>query len=581
MNYQQIIEQHTVFLVGVDWNYVDSESTNKFDYSDIGFDNIKSLELVEQYRTNTSASEPTFIIFTYNPTMISEYKIKYTLVKNNIQMSPININSVHLIRILGINKITNYNLELDIEFDYNQFPDILMEISNLLSQDISNNKMDLMDYCSICAQPLNIGGLNVRGMGKIQCCDNEICNIKSKICVMDSRIIDNYNKDPFMTELMVIVLLNGVYHPKKDSIFKPMPILPDITDLGQLIKLLEHENKNNNLNISHIESNKNFSDIELYRRIGSNAYGIINNAISGNYFSMNTIVNFVNTAIDLQRLKLSIEKSIFECEQVKFIGFNYSFEIERTFKKKHYLFHGSVTHSWYPIIKNGLKVMSGTEFQANGAVYGKGVYFSDSFDMSLSYSRHYNSKSNKGSEIPTKTIVGIFEINDDINKYEKTTNIYVVDKEEIMLLRYLVVIEPNFTSSFREITEYFFKFLPSLNSSHEKTSKNIKNKRLITEMKLLKANPNVHNVEMIDEITEWEITLLNIKEHNIKIKVYFNEYPKLPPKLLIQSTIPPVILPSNSDDMIFLPELKPSHWNLTMNLSKIVDTIYNHVLNNI
>lgn len=587
MNLQQIIDSHVAFVCGIDWEYEDSESINKLDYSDINFRKMVSLEVYEQYHEAMNVNESTYLIFTYKPNMNYEYKIKYMINKTNIQMSPVNINSVHLIRILGINKIPNYNFELDIEFDYNYFPDILMEMSNLLTRDILNNKLDLMDYCSICAQPLNIGGVNIRGMDKIQCCDNEICNTKSKICVMDSRIIDNYNKDPFMVELMIIILINGVYHPKKELIFSPIPILPNIRTFDQFINLLESENRNNNLNITNISMNKNVSDIELYRQIGPYGYGIINNAISGNYFSMNTIVNFMNNTLEFHKLKLHIQKSVFECEEVKFVGFNYSFETERLFKKKHYLFHGSHIHSWYPIIKNGLKVMSGTKFQANGAAYGKGVYFSDSFDFSLCYSGHIGSiyrhqkTSSEEERIPKKKIVGVFEINDDINKYKKSNNIFVINKEEIMLLRYLVVIDPNFSMSFAEITEYFFNFLPSLNVSNEKKGDKIKNKRLISEMKLLKTNPNVQNIEIIEEISEWEITLCNIQEHNTKIKVYFNEYPSMPPKLIIESSIPTNILPSNSDDMVFLPELNPSQWNLTTNLSKIVDTIYNHTMNNI
>ena len=72
------------------------------------------------------------------------------------------------------------------------------------------------------------------------------------------------------------------------------------------------------------------------------------------------------------------------------------------------------TGSWDWFVKNGLKVMSGTEFQANGAAYGNGIYFSDSFQLSFGYSSRCSNE---------KTVVGIFEINDDIEKYKNTEDI--------------------------------------------------------------------------------------------------------------------------------------------------------------
>jgi hypothetical protein len=79
---------------------------------------------------------------------------------------------------------------------------------------------------------------------------------------------------------------------------------------------------------------------------------------------------------------MSSRENVITDSTVIFIHINYSAEIENKFQQNHYLFHGSSIYSWYPIVKNGLKVMSGTALQANGAVYGHGIYFSDSFKFS-------------------------------------------------------------------------------------------------------------------------------------------------------------------------------------------------------
>merc|ERR1719282_1780753 len=37
-------------------------------------------------------------------------------------------------------------------------------------------------------------------------------------------------------------------------------------------------------------------------------------------------------------------------------------------------FHGSPLHKWYSIMRNGLRVLSKTEFMSNGHVFGEGIY---------------------------------------------------------------------------------------------------------------------------------------------------------------------------------------------------------------
>ncbi len=75
-----------------------------------------------------------------------------------------------------------------------------------------------------------------------------------------------------------------------------------------------------------------------------------------------------------------------------------------------------------------------------------------------------------------KTVVGIFELNDHIELYKKTLSIYVVNNDKIMLLRYLVIMENNFTGNYQEITDYFFKYLGTINKSNEKKAIGIKKK---------------------------------------------------------------------------------------------------------
>lgn len=46
---------------------------------------------------------------------------------------------------------------------------------------------------------------------------------------------------------------------------------------------------------------------------------------------------------------------------------------------------GSKLENWHSILRNGLVVASGTDFELNGAVYGKGIYLSAKASLAFSY----------------------------------------------------------------------------------------------------------------------------------------------------------------------------------------------------
>lgn len=50
-----------------------------------------------------------------------------------------------------------------------------------------------------------------------------------------------------------------------------------------------------------------------------------------------------------------------------------------------YAFHGSGLCNWHAIMRNGLKNMSGTDGQLNGAAYGSGIYLAADSSTSFGY----------------------------------------------------------------------------------------------------------------------------------------------------------------------------------------------------
>ena len=494
----------------------------------------------------------------------NQYIIQYTHMDGNkIKLIPLEPKSVHLIRLMGLNMIPQYSYEFDLDISQEFISNIIMEINGYMDK-----KKSPTDYCSVCGCKLKL-----KGMEKISHCGTELCSTKSKHLVMDNRITEQYKKDPYLCEILIDILIQGTTHPKEEKIFKPIPKMINVSNLIELKKIIEKEKTN--LDIYHIAQSSN--DIELHRKIGNVAYSIISNAISDNYFSLNTIVKFQTEPLNRGIMRLYNEETAFDTPNIRFIGLNYSYEVESKFPKEYFLFHGSPMYSWYPIVKNGLKVMSGSEFMANGAAYGNGIYLSDEFSMSLGYS----SKS-YGSASKNKSIVGVFEIAGGTEPHKKTSSIFVVSDDKIMLLRYLIVIEGNVNSLFcRELSDYFVKYLGSINKLNEKKSSNVKNKRLVAEIKLLNSNSKVSNIKTVNGSSNWKIKLNKINGKIIVLNVYFNDYPKLPPKILLECETDLNIIKSICDDKfnLVIPEINPSKWGITCNLSKIVDIIHNCVLN--
>ncbi len=100
------------------------------------------------------------------------------------------------------------------------------------------------------------------------------------------------------------------------------------------------------------------------------------------------------------------------------------------------LFHGSALPNWYSIFYNGLYDGTQSGLLVNGAAHGIGIYLSDNIGMSSGYScRTFDPNA--------PIIIGIFQVEcDDVKKYKKTSGIYVVDKADILALRYIIRVNP-------------------------------------------------------------------------------------------------------------------------------------------
>lgn len=438
----------------------------------------------------------------------------------------------HIIRINKITMGLDFTQE-DTEYFILTSHTIIDWIINLI--DIFNEE-DLLNRCTVCAKKASKVKIKI-----INTCDNPECEKKFYHLVTDNIVLDNFNKDPRVCIFLIQLLIHGSSHPKGNLAFNPLPKIIGVKNIEDFKSIMPEQFKQKNFGYFIDKFTESKDDIKLEKSIGDLSYAIIKNALSSNYFS------------------LTSNESVFPNNSTVLINVNHPTEIEIKFKNNYeFLFHGSSMWSWYPIVKNGLKVLSGTDLQANGAAYGTGIYFSDNFQTSLSYSQR--------SKISDYNVVGVFQISEPIEKYKKASGIFVIDNDKILMLKSLIICKSSSDYKTSEIINKFYSKDYKIGTQIVNLGVNIvKNKRLNKEIIMLN-NHGITNVQIVNETSEWIIT-----SNKYIIKILFTNYPITPPNIILIQEIdcifPLVFLDSNKN--IILPILHPSNWTLNNNLVEI------------
>ena len=260
---------------------------------------------------------------------------------------------------------------------------------------------------------------------------------------------------------------------------------------------------------------------------------------------------------------------------VEYFNINYSTEIENKIKSKlddklkyYYLYHGSPFHCWYSIIKNGLKVMSQTEFMTAGAAFGNGIYLSDQLQTSHGYAR----------QTPpfNYSMIGLFQVIESPEKYKKSAGIFVVPDEKILILRTLIKInKPSKTHTFyNQLNDYFIKQRCIDKNISEHNLVALKNKRLSAELKLIEKNPKFKVVSCSDEHDKPWIIELNSKEETYKIEIQFYNYPLCPPLFKItefKGTVKGII---DKEYKINIPVLELGNWSISNKIVEVLEIVH-------
>ena len=438
-------------------------------------------------------------------------------------------------------------------------PEKISDIYDIL--DTITNKY--MSMCTICSDTINYDG-------NINCCDkvNCTCSYYELITnnILSSVINTNFATFAFHIHTTELAIKSN----KWDKIYGPRLASFDID-----VAKKEFSNKSSTSIINRIKSNflkecKTLSEKDIYNICGMHIY------------------SYVKYGIAVLK-DLSIVPEYFE-DKILNIDVDIDGKCPIYFKlntkpnpnKYIYAYHGSPLENWYSILRNGLKICSGTDMQRNGAVYGNGIYLGQDFGTSLSYSTCHNVSNNDSkNDTPSLFAVGVVELNNS-EDYKKGTFCYVATNENDVVLKYIVIINNSTNTNANKIQnrvvglnqikkqgDHFTKIYNTALLNNAIAQNIILEKRFANEIKKVKEL-NFKDIT-IDDYN----VLINVNDNDFINIDMSNDYPHKCPKLTYMkgnnTNITRIMTVDNHIKIMGMDEA----WTIKMNIANIMKIIMN------
>ena len=385
--------------------------------------------------------------------------------------------------------------------------------------------------------------------------------------IQDNYVASKWKAQPAVCQFLIQNAYCAMLSSRANIIFNPFPKswisksserTELLGDTSYDIKKLVSENNIITSLENVIDSvNKSYNDAEILERLNQKTYELIRFILEGNKMLLKAdnllcAGDIISVKTEKEAVAIS-EKNILE--EVIQLKVEHTALVEDRFRGREttYLYHGSRSENWYSIMANGIKICSNSKYMLNGAAYGNGIYLSNDINLSLGYSNK-NYTINKNSTESFNTILAIFQV---INnpQWHKGGSIYVVNDENALVLRYLLVfnmVNPLLQGIFNAIN---IKLNSGGIQATEKQKKEmearnittIHNKRLMREYQAIKKqDPNVLGFQIQlaeeDNLSKWMINITKLENpkleeqmkrlgiHSIEIEITFKEsYPIAPP----------------------------------------------------
>jgi len=386
----------------------------------------------------------------------------------------------------------------------------------------------------------------------------------------DNYVSSKWRAQPTVCHFLIRNAYCAMLSSRANIIFNPLPPswLSKSSSMNgyNISQLVEEHNIITNFETVIAMVSESYNDAEILDRLNKKTYELIRFILEGNKMLLKAD-NLLCTGdiISLQTDNHTLE----EMQKLQTIGDGDTLEGLMQFKVEHtalvedrfrgrdtvYLCHGSLPENWHSITTNKIKIGSKSKYFLNGAAHGNGIYLSNDINLSLGYSGGIHGRTGISKEERENMILAIFQV---INnpKWHKSGSIYVVNDEDALVLRYLLV----FNDLRNPIVQGIFKAINiKLNSGgiqatekqkREMEAKNITtihNKRLMREYQAInKQSPAILGFQVRlteeDQLGKWMIYLERVDNPRleeqmrrlgipaIEIEITFKEsYPIAPP----------------------------------------------------
>ncbi len=473
-----------------------------------------------------------------------------TFVSNNIAYNinfAIDNNSITLTNLDELNYDTKQLVNiLNSQFNnVNDIPNIIDFITNIFSKNII-----LTNFCVICQKPLDFQSMTYISCGKKECL------YKYEECIFGNVVVEKCKDNIDICLFLISSAIEAITCHRKFHIFEPFPRYfmknsSKQSERGTLSKL--HVTKASRGQKDNNDDDKDFDKLnKIVEKYKSIDFATIINVMDSDIKLMEVLGKDLYILIRFILLSCTCTIELDKSEEIfglkntdmkiyKLFNSNDEEKFNVTKQKTSYLFHGSNWSNWYSILRNGLKICSGTVLETAGMAHGRGLYLSDNSGLSFNYGR-------SGST----SVIGVYEVI-DAQKYYKVSNIFVVDDETQVLQKYLLILPAKNQHLTEKINTAFLKTIheEQLNTNQIYNKKCIM--KIIKEYRSLKSNKNLDfRIDVNPEHPYlWKIFInkfnddspiaidmkkLNIKEIELELK-FCNDYPFSPPFLRVVKPI--------------------------------------------
>lgn len=264
--------------------------------------------------------------------------------------------------------------------------------------------------CFVCKVPIT--------SDRVSICSKDACKIKIELKDDGDIISNKILRDIECSRLLLDLAVEAVKSTRWQRIFLPMPVFFNRSSQTDLIEhALTIQTGWDQIILNLIESQPGIKDRGLHILLQDDQF----------VFLKFTMMTFGKLEI-CPELSIGPALNLPEIQVYKVSNTRK----EKIFKKQHdfqsqYLFHGSRCENWYSIMRNGLKNMSGTLWQVNGARHGSGIYCAASATISVPY-----------TDSPYR-IMAVLETSKDPITWQREPGVYVIPNDNDVIIRYILV----------------------------------------------------------------------------------------------------------------------------------------------